>query len=125
MYVDSHCHLNFPDLAARLPAIFEDMRAARVDHALVVSVNLRDWPGLMTLVEAHPHLHASVGVHPDHDPAQDGPPEPGVRDLIDRAAHPKVVAIGETGLDYFRLAEPLEWQRERFRTHIRASLETG
>lgn len=125
MYVDSHCHLNFPDLATRLPDILEDMRAARVDHALVVSVNLRDWPGLMALVEAHPHLHASVGVHPDHGPAGDGQPEPDVQDLVDRAAHPKVVAIGETGLDYFRLAEPLEWQRDRFRTHIRASLETG
>lgn len=125
MYVDSHCHLNFPDLAARLPAILADMRTANVGHALVVSVNLRDWPGLMALVEAHPHLHASVGVHPDNDAEVDDQIEPSVQDLVDRAAHPKVVAIGETGLDYFRLSEPLDWQRDRFRTHIRASLETG
>uniref|UniRef100_UPI00333F98EF TatD family hydrolase n=1 Tax=Castellaniella defragrans TaxID=75697 RepID=UPI00333F98EF len=125
MYVDSHCHLNFPDLAARLPAILEDMRTADVGHALVVSVNLRDWPGLMTLVEGHSNLHASVGVHPDNDAEVDDQIEPSLQDLLERAAHPKVIAIGETGLDYYRLAEPLDWQRDRFRTHIRASLETG
>lgn len=125
MYVDSHCHLNFPDLAARLPDILDDMRRADVGHALVVSVNLRDWPGLMALVEAHPHLHASVGVHPDNDVEDDDQIEPTVADLVQRAERPKVVAIGETGLDYYRLPEPLDWQRDRFRVHIRASLETG
>ncbi|MER1967177.1 TatD family hydrolase [Castellaniella sp. GW247-6E4] len=125
MYVDSHCHLNFPDLAGRLPSILDDMRAADVGHALVVSVNLRDWPGLMALVEDRPNLHASVGVHPDNDAEDDDGAEPSLQDLLERAAHPKVVAIGETGLDYYRLAEPLDWQRDRFRTHIRASLETG
>lgn len=125
MYVDSHCHLNFPQLAARLPAILADMQQADVGHALVVSVNLRDWPGLMALVEGQAHFHASVGVHPDNDAEDDDQIEPTVRDLVCRAAHPKVVAIGETGLDYYRLPEPLGWQRERFRTHIRASLETG
>ncbi len=125
MYVDSHCHLNFPDLAGRLPAILDDMRAADVGHALVVGVNLRDWPGLMALVESRPNLHASVGVHPDNDAGDDDGAEPSLEDLVERAAHPKVVAIGETGLDYYRLAEPLDWQRERFRTHIRASHETG
>jgi len=125
MYVDSHCHLNFPDLAARLPAILEDMRAADVGHALVVSVNLRDWPGLMAMVEGRPNLHASVGVHPDNDAEDDDQAEPSLQDLLERAAHPKVVAIGETGLDYYRLAEPLDWQRDRFRTHIRASLDSG
>jgi TatD DNase family protein len=101
------------------------MRAAQVGHALVVSVNLRDWPGLMAIVEAHPHLHASVGVHPDNDAEDDDTAEPSLDDLVSRAAHPKVVAIGETGLDYYRLSEPLDWQRERFRTHIRAARATG
>lgn len=124
MYVDSHCHLNFPDLKAQLPDVLDRMRSADVGHALVVSVNLRDWPGLIALVESHPHLHASVGVHPDNDAEDDDGAEPTLDDLLQRAAHPKVVAIGETGLDYYRLSEPLEWQRARFRTHIRAARET-
>lgn len=125
MYVDSHCHLNFPDLQARLPDILASMKAADVGHALVVSVNLRDWPGLMTMVEAHPHLRASVGVHPDNDVEDADIEEPTVEDLLQRAQHPKVVAIGETGLDYYRLPEPLDWQRERFRVHIRAARQSG
>ena len=125
MYIDSHCHLNFPDLRAQLPDVLERMRAAGVGHALVVSVNLRDWPGLMELVEQHPFLRASVGVHPDNDAEDDDGAEPTLDDLVSRAAHPRVVAIGETGLDYYRLSEPLDWQRERFRTHIRAAHATG
>ncbi|WP_368649135.1 TatD family hydrolase [Castellaniella ginsengisoli] len=125
MYIDSHCHLNFPDLQAQLPDVLERMRTAGVGHALVVSVNLRDWPGLMALVERYPFLRASVGVHPDNDTEDDEDAEPMLDDLVSRAAHPKVVAIGETGLDYYRLSEPLEWQRERFRTHIRAAHATG
>src|SRR3546814_3813893 len=97
------------------------MAANQVGHALVVSVTLDEWPGLMDLVRQHAHLHASVGVHPDYEGAN----EPSVQDLLDRAADKKVVAIGETGLDYYRLAEPLECQRMRFRTHIRASQESG
>lgn len=121
MYVDSHCHLNFPELARNLPDILERMRHNEVGHALVVSVNLADWPGLMEIVAVHPQLHASVGVHPDYEDIA----EPSLDELLRLARTPKVVAIGETGLDYFRLAEPLEWQRERFRTHIRASRESG
>lgn len=121
MYVDSHCHLNFPDLAANLPGILDKMAVNRVSHALVVSVALPDWPGLIELVEQHPNLIASVGVHPDYVDTT----EPTVEDLVSLAAHPKVVAIGETGLDYFRLEEPLDWQRDRFRRHIRAARETG
>ena len=121
MYVDSHCHLNFPDLAPRLPEILDAMAVNQVGHALVVSVTLDEWPGLMDLVRQHDHLHASVGVHPDYE----GIDEPSLRDLLDRAADPKVVAIGETGLDYYRLSEPLDWQRSRFRTHIQASRESG
>lgn len=121
MYVDSHCHLNFPDLRARLPSILGDMAANDVGHALVVSVTLQEWPGLIEMVRQHPHLYASVGVHPDYE----GADEPSVQDLLDRAAYDKVVAIGETGLDYFRLSEPLDWQRNRFRTHIQASRESS
>lgn len=121
MFVDSHCHLDFPELAKNLPDILSGMAQNQVTHALVVSVTLPNWPGLMELVAPHPHLYASVGVHPDYEDT----PEPSVQELVDMAQSPKVVAIGETGLDYFRLAEPLEWQRERFRTHIRASRQSG
>jgi TatD DNase family protein len=121
VYVDSHCHLDFPELAENLPDILANMERNRVTHALVVSVDLPAWPRLMELVAPHPHLYASVGVHPDYQDAS----EPTVEELVESAKLPKVVAIGETGLDYFRLAEPLEWQRERFRTHIRASRLSG
>ncbi|WP_341666664.1 TatD family hydrolase [Alcaligenes sp. SDU_A2] len=121
MFVDSHCHINFPELAQNLDEVLSKMRQNQVGHALVVSVNMDDWPGLMELVRPHPHLFASVGVHPDYPDVL----EPSVQDLLDRAVDPKVVAIGETGLDYFRLQEPLDWQRERFRIHIRASRQSG
>jgi len=117
MLVDSHCHLDFPELAARLPEILQRMDQAGVLHALCVSVTLETWPRVVELAEHHPQLHASVGVHPDHQ----GGREPTVEELVLLAAHPKVVAIGETGLDYFRLKGDLAWQRERFRTHIRAA----
>ena len=121
MFVDSHCHLDFPELVAELPALLEAMAAARVTHALCISVNLPDWPGVHALATAHANLYASVGVHPDYVDT----PEPAVDDLVALAERPKVVAIGETGLDYYRLAGDLEWQRERFRVHIRAALRAG
>ncbi|HUG59069.1 MAG TPA: TatD family hydrolase [Candidimonas sp.] len=121
MFVDSHCHLDFPELAKNLPDILGRMAQNKVSHALVVSVNLPNWPGLMELVAPHANLYASVGVHPDYEDT----PEPSVDELVGMTQSPKVVAIGETGLDYFRLSEPLEWQRERFRTHIRASRRSG
>lgn len=121
MFVDSHCHLDFPDLSEQVPQVLERMARNQVSHALVVSVNLPNWPRLIQLVEQHPTLFASVGVHPDYEGAQ----EPTVDFLVEKALHPRVVAIGETGLDYFRLSEPLEWQRERFRTHIRAARAAG
>lgn len=117
MYVDSHCHLNFPELASELPAVLDRMAANQVTHALVVSVNMPEWPGLMALVRPHRNLWASVGVHPDYEDT----PDPGPEELLRLAQDPKVVAIGETGLDYYRLSEPLDWQRERFRRHIRAA----
>ena len=121
MFVDSHCHLDFPDLAADLPAVLDAMAAAGVTHALCISVNLPEWPAVHALAMAHPHLYATAGVHPDYEDT----PEPSVDDLVALAARPKVVAIGETGLDYYRLTGDLEWQRERFRTHLRAARRTG
>lgn len=121
MYIDSHCHINFPELAARLPEIFGKMTENQVTHALCVSVNLPEFPQVLALAEQYPHVYASVGVHPDYEET----PEPDVEQLQRLSAHPKIVAIGETGLDYYRLQGDLEWQRERFRTHIRASRATG
>jgi TatD DNase family protein len=118
--VDSHCHLDFPELAGDLDAVLEDMQAHGVSHALCVCVTLEDFPQVRALAESHDNLFASVGTHPDyehHVVAQEA--------LVAAAAHPKVVAIGETGLDYYRLEGDLEWQRTRFRTHIRAARETG
>ncbi|WP_179403988.1 TatD family hydrolase [Burkholderia guangdongensis] len=125
MFVDSHCHINFKGLADRLPAVLENMREHAVTHALCVSVDLETLPDVLAIAEAHDNVFASVGVHPDHEDAQ----EPTLAELVELAAHPKVVAIGETGLDYYRLEgrsiADMEWQRERFRTHIRAAHATG
>ncbi len=121
MYIDSHCHINFPELLARMPEILAKMDENQVSHALCVSVNLPDFPQVLALAEQHPRIYASVGVHPDYEDT----PEPSVEQLIALSDHPKIIAIGETGLDYYRLEGDLEWQRERFRTHIRASRATG
>ena len=121
MLVDSHCHIDFPDLAADLDSVFELMRANQVERALCVSVNLDDFPRILKLAETYSHIHASVGVHPDYEGVQ----EVSVGQLVALAEHPRVVAIGETGLDYYRLKGDLAWQRERFRTHIRAARECG
>lgn len=115
--VDSHCHLDFPELAKDLPALLANMAAGGVGQALCVGVSLENFPRVRALAEAHPQLVASVGVHPDHQEGE----EPTVERLVDLAVHPRVVAIGETGLDYYRLKGDLEWQRERFRAHIRAA----
>ena len=117
MFVDSHCHLDFPDLANNLDEIFENMQQNQVTHALCVSVNLEDFPRVRTLAESHNNLYASVGVHPDYENLT----EPSAAQLVKLAEPSRVVAIGETGLDYFRLKGDLEWQRERFRQHIRAA----
>ncbi|MET0321426.1 MAG: TatD family hydrolase [Duganella sp.] len=117
MYIDSHCHINFPELAARMPEILARMADNQVTHALCVSVDLPDFPQVLALAHKYPHIYASVGVHPDYEDT----PEPTVEQLVALADDPKIIAIGETGLDYYRLEGDLEWQRERFRTHIRAS----
>ena len=120
MYIDSHCHINFPDFADKLPEVFALMENNQVSHALCISVELEKFPEVLALAEAYPNVYASVGVHPDHEDCT----EPTVNELVALADHPSVVAIGETGLDYFRLTGDLEWQRERFRTHIRAARAT-
>jgi TatD DNase family protein len=119
--VDSHCHINFPELAANMDDVLAKMRQNEVVSALCVSVNLADFPQVLALAEQYPHIYASVGVHPDYE----GVEEPDVAHLVSLAQHPKIIGIGETGLDYFRLKGDLEWQRERFRTHIRAARESG
>jgi len=114
--VDSHCHLDFPEFEGKLGEVRAEMQANGVTHALCISVELPKFPGVLALAEAHDNFFASVGVHPDHEAET---VETGR--LVELARHQKVVAIGETGLDYHRLSGDLEWQRERFRTHIRAA----
>jgi TatD DNase family protein len=125
MYVDSHCHLSFPELRARLPEIRAAMAAAEVDRALCICTTLEEFDDVHAIALAHDNFWCSAGVHPDNE----GVREPSVDDLLALAARPRVVAIGETGLDYYRLngrsIEAMEWQRERFRVHIRASRATA
>lgn len=124
MFTDSHCHLSFPELRARLPEILEEMAQAQVERALCICTTLEEFEDVYGLAQAHDHLWATVGVHPDNEDIQ----EPTLDDLLRGAARPKVIGIGETGLDYYRLGErtvaDMEWQRERFRTHIRAGRQT-
>ena len=121
MFVDSHCHLDFPELSDDLPRVLDAMRENAVTHALCIGVEMDAWPAVHALATAHANLYASVGVHPDYADLE----EPTVPLLVARSREAKVVAIGETGLDYFRLTGDLGWQRERFRTHIRAAREAG
>lgn len=121
MFIDSHCHLSFPELRAQLPQILEAMKAAQVDQAICICTTMEEFPTVLALAEEHPQLWATVGVHPDNEDIH----EPTVAELVEAAKHPKVLAIGETGLDYYRLngrtLADMEWQRERFRNHIRAA----
>jgi len=117
--VDSHCHLNFPGVSEHLDNILDAMSRNGVGYALCVSVNLPDFPQVLDLAVRYPHIFASVGVHPDYADTE----EPTIDTLVSLANHAKVVAIGETGLDYFRTKGNAEWQRTRFRNHIRAARE--
>jgi TatD DNase family protein len=121
MFTDSHCHLTYPDLADSWPAIRDAMAAAQVDRALCICTTLEEFADVHRLATENAHIWASAGVHPDNE----GVTEPSLEDLLRLGALPKVVAIGETGLDYYRLGErtvaDMEWQRERFRVHIRAA----
>jgi TatD DNase family protein len=129
MFVDSHCHLTFPELASRLPEIRQAMDESRVDRALCICTTLEEFDSVHALAMEYGNFWATVGVHPDNE----GVTEPSVVDLVSRSERPRVVAIGETGLDYYQMEErkggrsvaQLEWQRERFRTHIRAARQVG
>ncbi len=119
--VDSHCHLNFDPLGQQLPQILAQAREAGVAHMLCVSVTLEDYPQVHALAHAYPHIFASVGVHPNEQTGRD----PSVDELVSLAADSRVVAIGETGLDYYRSSGDLTWQHDRFRRHIRAARQSG
>ena len=121
MFTDSHCHLSFPELAAQLPAIRQAMAQAQVDRALCICTTLEEFSAVYALATGYDNFWATVGVHPDNE----GVTEPSLQDLLTRGKMPRVVGIGETGLDYYRLGDrtvaDMGWQRERFRTHIRAA----
>ena len=121
MFTDSHCHLNFPELLADLPAIRDAMAKAQVTRALCISTTLEEFPAVHALATQFDNFWATVGVHPDNE----GVTEPSLETLLTLGKLPRIVGIGETGLDYYRLGErtvaDMEWQRERYRTHIRAA----
>lgn len=129
MFVDSHCHLSFPELANQLPQIRAAMAEAGVDRALCICTTLEEFEDVHALAMAHDNFWCTVGVHPDNE----GVTEPTVQALVSLSERPRVVAIGETGLDYYQMDErkggrgigDLEWQRERFRTHVRAARQVG
>lgn len=121
MLVDSHCHLDFPELADRIDQVLESMKNARVGAALCIGVSLEGLPGVLSLAEKHENLYASVGVHPEHHDCA----EPDVETLMQHARHERVLGIGETGLDYYWHKDKPEWQRERFRIHIRAAIASN
>ena len=121
MFTDSHCHLNFPELRSELSTIRQAMAQAQVTRALCICTTLEEFSDVHDLARAYDNFWATAGVHPDNE----GIAEPSFEDLMERGSLPRVVAIGETGLDYYRLngrrVAEMEWQRERFRTHIRAA----
>ena len=121
MLVDSHCHLDFPDLANRMPDVLQRMQENDVGVAVCIGVNLEDFSKVIALAEQHAQLYATVGVHPEYTDVE----EPDEARLVTLAEHPKVIAIGETGLDYYWQKDQPEWQRDRFRTHIRAARRCG
>ena len=124
MFTDSHCHLSYPDLSAHLPQILAAMAQAKVTRALCICTTLEEFGEVHSLAQNNSNLWSTVGVHPDNEDVQ----EPTLQDLLERAALPRVVGIGETGLDYYRLngrsVADMEWQRERYRNHIRAGRQT-
>ncbi len=120
-FVDSHCHINFPELYQNIDSILSKMSSNKVTHALCVSVTLDKLPDIFKIANTYAHIFASVGVHPDYEDIK----EPSVEELCRLAKENKVVAIGETGLDYFRVQGDLTWQRDRFRTHIKAAIQSN
>ncbi len=120
-FVDSHCHINFPELYQNIDSILSKMSSNKVTHALCVSVTLDKLPDIFKIANTYAHIFASVGVHPDYEDIE----EPSVEELCRLTKENKVVAIGETGLDYFRVQGDLTWQRDRFRTHIKAAIQSN
>ena len=121
MLVDSHCHLDLPELAGNLPQLLDAMQRNDVGCAVCIGVTLEDFPRVLNLAGTYSNLFATVGVHPENT----GSKEPTVDELVDLANHPRVIGIGETGLDYYWHKDAPEWQRDRFRTHIRAARGAG
>lgn len=121
MLIDSHCHLDLPEFQERTAQVLEAMNQHQVGAALCIAVNLEDFPRVLALAESHSNLLASVGVHPEVTEGED----PDEATLVRLADHPRVVAIGETGLDYYWHKDRPEWQRQRFRRHIRAAKACG
>ncbi len=119
MLVDSHCHIDFPDLVDDFPGVLSRAHDSGVGHLLCVSVNLQDFPAMLQLADRSANISASVGVHPNTP--LEVTEEPSVDTLAALADHPKIVAIGETGLDYYRTSCDVDRQRERFARHIRAA----
>ena len=121
MYIDSHCHINFPELNEKIDQVLDNMKNHNISHALCVSVTLDKIDEILSLANKYSNIYASVGVHPDYEDIE----EPDISKLFHYSKEKKIVAIGETGLDYFRLKGDLSWQRERFRTHIRAAIKSS
>ena len=121
MLIDSHCHLNFPDLAQRLPEVLANMAEAGVDKAIAISVSRQSFEEVYAIAQNHPNIYATVGIHPDDPEAE----EFSLEELLERAARPKVVGIGETGLDYHWCKGNLAWQHQRFALHIEAANRSG
>ena len=121
MLVDSHCHINFEPLSEDTEGVIQRAHDMGVEHMLCVSVNMEDYPEVLALARSYDFIYASVGVHPNHDEGR----EPSTEELVELAQNPDVVAIGETGLDYFRSSGDMSWQKERFARHIHAGIESN
>ena len=125
MFIDTHCHLTFPELRERWDDIRAAMRAAQVERAIVICTTIEEFDTVHALAAQHDFLWCTVGVHPDNEDVH----EPDVAELVRLGRRDRVVAVGECGLDYYRLGErtlaDMEWQRERLRTHVRAARELG
>ncbi len=119
MLIDSHCHVDFDDLYTRIDDVRQAMRDHQVTHALCVCVTIEEAPNLLAKIAPYPEFSASIGTHPDYEDV----PEPSIETIVNLCQHPRVVAVGETGLDYYRLknSPALDWQRARFVTHIQAA----
>jgi TatD DNase family protein len=119
LLVDSHCHIDFPEFDEDLEVVLKCAAQSGVGFLLCVSVKMEHFDKIRALTRAHDHIFSSIGTHPNADCADSG--EPQINDLVERSRDRAVVAIGETGLDYFRSTGDLEWQRNRFRVHIQAA----